>query len=435
MKNYLVPGITERRGEQGASAVFVAVVLSLLLFFTALAIDVGHLYGVRNELHNSADAGALAGAAFLFDDNGNLTRDAAIAEAARVTQLHKSGTAVIDDYVIETGHWSFGSKTFTANPATVQLTGWQGMSAAVWDANTGFINAVRVYSNRPDAPSFFARLLGFAQFFVGAEGVAWIGPSVPYQFDLPIALCEHKISDINGTPLCDQARMANSGNNPSTNETAMWTNFTQDNPDGDPPTTCETASASDMKDLTDTDSCGNINRSVYPGMGMGVQNGVQDTVFSNIVDCWAAKADGDGDGIPDKPWSVTLPVVDCFSSETCAMLVGGAVVDIYWMVYKNDPEMNDVPTKMLKEDGSYWGPTECPDTTTYEARFNCWKSFVDTFKLENANGDPLNDTDYETMYQMRNIFFKARCDVFEPNGTSGVQNFGGKMAEIPKLVK
>jgi Flp pilus assembly protein TadG len=65
--------------QRGVSAVIVGICLFMLVAFVALAIDVGHLYVVRNELQNAADAGALAGArhlyvkdAFLINENANL---------------------------------------------------------------------------------------------------------------------------------------------------------------------------------------------------------------------------------------------------------------------------------------------------------------------------------------------------------------------------
>lgn len=423
MKTFFIQQLTGNRGQSGAMAVVVAIVIALLLMFAALSVDVGYLYGVRNELHNSADAGALAGARFLFDEEtGALNRDAAIAEASRITQLNKSGKENIDDFVVETGHWSFASRTFTANAATEQPADWHSKSGAELDANTNFINAVRVYSTRPDTPSFFARILGLDQFFVGAQGVAWIGYSIPFEIDLPIALCEDKISNEDGSPSCNQARMADENG-----ETAMWTNFSQDNPDKG--TTCSTASGNTMQGLTDT--CEPIQVELYADKGIGVQNGVQDTVYGNVSDCWIAKTDDDADGKPDHPWSVTLPVVDCNSSNTCATLVGGAVVDIVWIIYKNDPQMQDVPTQMSDELGA-WGCTT-PAPATYDERFACWKEFVDRFDLENATGPPATDTDYEDMYQMRNIFFKPKCEIVKSNGASGAHNFGIP-AKYPKLV-
>ena len=62
--------ISRARDEGGAVAIIVAVTLPVFLAFAALAIDLSHLYVVRNELQNAADAGALAGARFLYNDSG-----------------------------------------------------------------------------------------------------------------------------------------------------------------------------------------------------------------------------------------------------------------------------------------------------------------------------------------------------------------------------
>ena len=65
------------RREEGQSLVLVALWLTVLLGFAALAIDVGRLYSERRFLQNAADAAALAGAAALIQG-----RTAAEAEAA-----------------------------------------------------------------------------------------------------------------------------------------------------------------------------------------------------------------------------------------------------------------------------------------------------------------------------------------------------------------
>ncbi len=49
-------------GERGQTLIIVAVALTVLLMFVALAIDVGNMYQVRRQMQNAADAGALAGA-------------------------------------------------------------------------------------------------------------------------------------------------------------------------------------------------------------------------------------------------------------------------------------------------------------------------------------------------------------------------------------
>lgn len=64
-----------RRGNRGQVLVIFALALLALMGVAALAIDVGHMYAVRNELQRSADAGALAGASAFQEgpwDNGDL---------------------------------------------------------------------------------------------------------------------------------------------------------------------------------------------------------------------------------------------------------------------------------------------------------------------------------------------------------------------------
>ncbi len=58
------------RNQEGAVAIMVALVLFLLCGTAALAIDIGHLMVVRNELRNASDAGTLAGARFLYSEDG-----------------------------------------------------------------------------------------------------------------------------------------------------------------------------------------------------------------------------------------------------------------------------------------------------------------------------------------------------------------------------
>ena len=51
---------------EGSVAAITAVCLVVFLALVSLAIDMGHLYTVRNSLQNSADAAALAGAGNLI---------------------------------------------------------------------------------------------------------------------------------------------------------------------------------------------------------------------------------------------------------------------------------------------------------------------------------------------------------------------------------
>jgi Flp pilus assembly protein TadG len=56
--------------QRGVTIVIVAIMIAVFIGFAALAVDISHLYVVRNELQNAADAGALAGARVLYNVGG-----------------------------------------------------------------------------------------------------------------------------------------------------------------------------------------------------------------------------------------------------------------------------------------------------------------------------------------------------------------------------
>ncbi len=74
------------RGNRGQALVIFALALFVLMGVAALAIDVGHMYAVRNELQRSADAGALAGASAFQEgpwDNTDLSSATMVLADAR----------------------------------------------------------------------------------------------------------------------------------------------------------------------------------------------------------------------------------------------------------------------------------------------------------------------------------------------------------------
>lgn len=430
------------KNENGATAVYAAVVLALLVMFAGLAVDVNYLYGVRNELHNAADAGALAGASMLFDSEGNLTRDLADVEARALASANTTGTQHVDEITVEIGNWSFGTRAFTADP------------------EEELINAVKVKTDRSDTPSFFAKILGYDDFFVSADAVAIIGYAGDLfidDVDQPIAICKDSILNFDekftGDEVCNMGRMSNDGSSSVTGETAMWTDFSQDQDDLEVPEqdSCDTADANTMKEIT-----AGCSGNPYPlklGLGIGTVNGVQDTVFRNLIDCWrngedldGNPIDTDGDGIPDQPWPIVLPVVDCESSNTCATLVGAVVVNVIWMHKNPDPWHNIksddmVPTRMGDWDCRVeLGIAEGVDLTPVD-RQACWRDFVDGekgFNLRNLDMNidyPLEEADYEAFYeQLKNIFFLPSCEEFTPTGNTGGIDFDIR-AKYPKLVE
>lgn len=112
------------QGAEGSILVLSAIGLVVFLGFASLAIDMGHLYVVRNELQNTADGAALAGVSELIkDQNGQAVRDAAAAQQAIMAvaqrQSELSGLPSVEasernDITVVFGEWNI----YAGNPDT-----------------------------------------------------------------------------------------------------------------------------------------------------------------------------------------------------------------------------------------------------------------------------------------------------------------------------
>jgi Flp pilus assembly protein TadG len=402
-----------RKQEKGAVAIIVALSLLVLIGFGALAVDLGYVMMVKNEVQNAADAGALAGAGDLYLNDGTAVNPAANQTAydtATANQSQKETVFLAGAYTedVQRGHWSFATRTFTSNDSLTPVDLWNASTSEL-DANTEFINAVRVRV-RTNTPimSFLSRIWGGSSFFGRAEAVGYIGFAGslrPRDVDQPMAICKQSILNNAGEYDCTVGRMLNSGGNQTTHNTAGWTNFSQP---------CETANANEMNSLV----CASGNpRAITLGDGMGATGGVQDVTLRNLHDCmWNnASLDTDGNNIPDQPWNMTLPVIDCTGNNVsnCAVVKGAVNISIVWIAENaNDP----VPRKM--------GNWTCPAGYT-EAQ--CWTSFTTYFNLKDVD----NNT---PAYAKKSIYFLPSCTPHEPAGNTGGENFG-ILAKIPVLVK
>ena len=166
------------RDERGVTAVVVTVVLLLLVGFTALAIDIGHLCVARAELQNAADAGALAGARFLYNDDATVNTGANdIAEAAATANQSEGVPVEVNGEDVQRGHWCFATSTFTENEQATELPDLWGKTNEELDLDTNFVNALKVVTRREGTPvaSFFATVFGIQSFQVSAEAIAYRG--------------------------------------------------------------------------------------------------------------------------------------------------------------------------------------------------------------------------------------------------------------------
>ncbi len=165
--------------QRGLSLVLMAVALLMLLAFAALAVDGGNLYVARNELHNAADAGALAGARVLYTADGSSINTGADAVALQTATANSSQGSPVEVASVRRGHWSFATRTFTPNNSLLPVDLFSSTTAQL-DANPDFINAIEVITERRATPvqAFFGSVLGFSDYKISARAVAYIGFSV-----------------------------------------------------------------------------------------------------------------------------------------------------------------------------------------------------------------------------------------------------------------
>ncbi len=418
-------------GRHGITVVFVALTMIVLLGVAALAVDVGYAYVVRGELQNAADSAALAGAQVLYINNGTAVNPGANAVASDYATRHQSENATVVVESVTRGHWSFGlgglARGFYENEGTLEPVPLWDVTTEALDANVNFINAVQVVTiRRADAAPFFASVLGRGAPFVRTTAVGYIGFAGTLEegvADQPIAICEEAILS-DGMYTCSVGRMLNSDNNTDPySGTGGWTNLTQP---------CSGASnANEMRQLVCGD--GNAEALLY-GDPMSTVGGVQDNVFRDLKQCWEGTASIDtvhidgtsgSDGIPDQPWSLTLPVIQCPSNNvtSCSTLIGAVVVNVVWVIRDNNPlgpmtpRPEDTPHRMADW---YCDPATNTDT-------QCWTSFTNHFNLLAPDLSP-------AIASAKTIYFLPDCEPHTPVGGTGGENYG-VLARIPVLVR
>lgn len=179
------------RNNRGATAVIVAVCLTMLIGFAALAVDVGYLFATRNELQNTADAAALAGAGFLGGHYAELSYSE--------QQNHTFGRG---DIVAAVQEVAGKNRAAGANITILD----DDITIGTWDADTRVVtptltapDAVRVVARRDGsannpATTFFARIFGIDTVDVNALATAALsGPATVAEGELrtPFSLSEN----------------------------------------------------------------------------------------------------------------------------------------------------------------------------------------------------------------------------------------------------
>lgn len=142
----------------------VALSLTALVGVTALVVDLGYLYVVRNEVQNAADSAALTGASNLYTTTG-IDWNNAETKARNEIGWNSAATVALEEGDVQTGYWNIGR-----NPDYLQ--------AKNITPGTGDMPAVRVTINKNSASSngpistFFAGIWGKSTLDTGATAIA-----------------------------------------------------------------------------------------------------------------------------------------------------------------------------------------------------------------------------------------------------------------------
>lgn len=408
------------REQRGVTLILIALLILVFIGVAALAIDIGHLFVVRNELQNAADAGCLAGARFLYHEDGTVDENAnQIAYQAAVANKSERNPVEVhwgsgdNEGDIERGHWCFATRTFTPNESTQPVDLWD-VSAETLDSNLDFINAIRVKTRRQDTPaaSFFARVFGYENFSLSTEAIAYIGFAgtlAPGEADQPIAICKESLLT-NDQYTCSIGRMITNHETKPGMESGGWTDFNQDSP-------CLTGTnAEAVRSLIGN---GGNPDSIILGQPIAINGGYIQNAHGLLRERWESVTG------KTQPWTLTLPVVECPGNnvDSCARVVGAVTVNIVWITdwEDDDPPYSEAPWEMENpRTGTTWSSND-PDGQVR------WNSFVEDFNLKQVDGNPVP-------YERRGVYFLPDCHYHKPAGRTGGENFG-VLAKIPVLAK
>ncbi len=171
------------RDNKGVSLILFAIALIVICGFAALAIDIGHLYHVKDQLQVAADAAALAGAGELTGgSDATKTANAKLAAA----RLAKKNTADQLPVILTTS-------------TDVEVGNWDNTKTPNFKAGRTPLNAVRVFALRtgantdqPKASNWFARVFALLNrnYDLSSIDAVAIATKTPLQI-LPIAVNEY----------------------------------------------------------------------------------------------------------------------------------------------------------------------------------------------------------------------------------------------------
>jgi hypothetical protein len=169
--------------EMGAAAPIIGLFIVIFIILLAFAVDLGRLYIVKNELQNTADAAALAGATKLYQTSQTIDVSAVNTAAQNCALQNKSQDLSQLNASVELGKWDFSTQTFTpvANPTnTIDVNAVRTTVKRLGDDGSSSVN--------PKMGVFFANILGYSNLGTQATAVAYLGITGTSSISIPFAL-------------------------------------------------------------------------------------------------------------------------------------------------------------------------------------------------------------------------------------------------------
>ncbi len=319
-KQWVKTAISKLRGEQGITSVVMGVSAAMLLGVTAVAVDLGNAWMVKQELRNAADSAALAGAGQL----GQIYKDLSAEEQQNYYLTSADLQTIVDQVQTLTPKSAAGGTLLTFSAADIVL--------GEWDSTTRTLTPVPVDTPGSPAPTavqvlvrrdatvnqplqtFFGGLLGVQGINLNAPATAaltTIGSSAPGGIGAPIAISQAWLGP------------GNCGGNIKFYPTgdiegcAGWHTFTDPN-----------SSASNLRDIiegleyeTFTAPEAVVGQTLFEFNGGAIAS-----VFNSFEDLYESKMDEYGN------WSVLIPVYsasDCGNPSGPIVIVGFVTAVIY----------------------------------------------------------------------------------------------------------
>ena len=155
--------MTRGKNRRGATLVLVALSMTVVLGFSAFAVDLSQMAAYRSELQRAADAGAHAGAIQLTKTRYDSA--AAIASSFAVANLVFGKAPIVD--AIEYGTWDNATSKFTLICSGVACS-----KASVTGAD-----AIRILVHGSGS-TIFAGILGYFGFSIQTKAIGWAAPTV-----------------------------------------------------------------------------------------------------------------------------------------------------------------------------------------------------------------------------------------------------------------